>query len=228
MKSIKDYIGEPIYLELMGKKELAGLLIDFGSDVLVLFKKMDFFYVPFRQIKEIKPLSKEEAAFLSPADTSSVIPFDEKLSLQEVLNAAAKGSFIEMNIAGSQPIFGYVVNVQDDYIVMFSPVYETILIPIHHIKWLVPYSADTQPYGFKHAAIPSSSTLKAFSPTFEEQLKKLKSSFIKCNIEGNESIGGQLLGKEDDVLTLMTAKENVVYLNIQHIKTIVPVSFKEK
>lgn len=227
MKLIKEYMGEPVQLELAGKKEIAGVLIDFGSDVLVLFKQNDFYYVSTFHIREIRPLSKEEAGFIPSSDVTLTRPFDEKLSLKEVLHAAAKGHFVEVSMTGTQSVCGHVTNVLEDYVVMFSPLHETIFIPIRHIKWLVPYSADARPYGFKPASVPASAS-KMTASLFKDQLGTLKGSFITCNIYGNENISGQLVQEEKGFLQLLTVREKLIHLNIQHLKTVVPISFKEK
>lgn len=226
MISIKDFIGESVNLELLGKKELSGILIEYGKDVLVLFNQNEFCYVPLLHIREIRFLSKEEAGFpVKPDDASAVLPFEKKLALKEVLQAA-KASFLEINITGSQPIYGCVTKMMDDYICLFSPVYKTIMIPVCHIKWLVPYSPKSKPFGFNYPKAGVSD----FEPTasvFEDQLAVLKGSFIKCNVEGSNSVSGKLIGKEGSFLHLATVKEKLVHLNISHLKSVVPVFIPE-
>ncbi|MET1032391.1 hypothetical protein [Domibacillus tundrae] len=224
---MKKYIGEPVYLNLVGKKELTGVLIDYGSDVLVLLSQNDFYYIPLFHIREIRSLSKEEAGSFSQSDTAMTLSFDEQLSLKEVLHAAAKGSFVEVNITAAHAIHGYITNVLDDYLVLFTPIYETILIPIHHIKFLIPYSKDSRPYGFKLTKAPVS-VIKAPPSAFEDHLAKLKGSFITLNIEGKDSISGQLIGKEAEFIELLTVREQQIHLNIHHIKTVMPFVFKEE
>ncbi|KAB7704725.1 DUF2642 domain-containing protein [Bacillus aerolatus] len=220
-KQMKDYIGEPIHLKLSGKREVSGILIELGSDVLVLYKQNEYYYIPLIHIREIKLLTKEEADSITQPDTVTSPPLAEKLSLTEVL-LAANGVFVEMSVTANQPFHGYITNTLDNYLVFFSPVYQTMLIPLQHIKWLIPYPAASRPYGFKnsmHSA--SSSAAKTCAPTLENQIKNMTGTFITCNIGEKESISGKLLQKEAHFIDLLTVKEQQIHINIHHIKTIV-------
>lgn len=223
---MKKYIGEPVCLDLFGKKELTGVLVDFGSDILVLFRQNDFYYIPLFHIREIRSLSVEEAGFLSQSDSSMTLAFDEQLSLKKVLQAAAKGIFVKVNVTPSHSISGYITHVLDNYLVLFSPVYKTMLIPIHHIKFLIPYPEGFLPYGINFAK-SAVSAIKTPPSAFEDQLAKLTDSFITVNIEEKDSISGLLLRKEAGFIELQTVKEQQVYLNIQHIKTVLPSVYKK-
>ncbi|OMP68394.1 hypothetical protein [Domibacillus epiphyticus] len=220
MKKIKGYAGKPIHLDLIGKKELEGVLIDYGSDVLVLYKQDDYLYIPLFHIREVRLLTKEEASQFSQPEMENE-PISEKLSLPDILRAAAKGSFVELNVTALQSVPGYITQVKDNYIVFFSPVYQTILVPFQHIKWLIPYPDSARPYGFKNPMNSlSSSTAKTFAQTFENQIENLNDTFITCNIGEKESISGKLLHKESHFINLLTEKEQQIHVNIHHVKTV--------
>ncbi|OLN21760.1 hypothetical protein BTO30_12935 [Domibacillus antri] len=221
MKRLKEYVGEPIHLDLTGKREVSGILIDFGSDVLVLCKQNEFLYLPLFHVREIRLLSKEEADFLTPPETTDTLPLADKLSLKEVLQTASKGSFVELNMTAGQPVHGSITNVMDDYVVFFSPVYQMMLMPIQHIKWLIPYPASSRPYGFDHSlSLVSSSAPKVYAATFADQIENVKGSFITLNIGEKECISGKFLHKDAHFITLMTVKEQKIHLNINHVKTV--------
>lgn len=224
---MKKYIGEPVCVDLFGKKELIGILVDFGSDILVLFSQNDFYYIPLFHIRAIRSLSAEEAGSLSQSNSSITLSFDEQLSVKEILQAAAKGIFIKLNVTPSHSIHGYITHVLDNYLVLFSPVYRTIFIPIHHIKFLVPYPEGFLPYGidFTKSAVSAIPTPLA---AFEDQLAKLKDSFVTVNVEEKDSINGLLLGKEAGFIELQTVNGRQVHLNIQHIKTVLPSEYKKE
>ncbi|WP_156153418.1 hypothetical protein [Domibacillus robiginosus] len=48
------------------------------------------------------------------------------------------------------------------------------------------------------------------------------------NIQGRESISGQMLKKAAKCIELLKVREKQIQLNIQQIKTLVPVTFKGK
>lgn len=219
-KLIKNYIGEPISLELLGKKELSGILVDFGSDLLILFQQDEFFYIPLFHIQEIRPLLKEEANTLTPPNKLTTFSLTEEPALEKILYEA-KGAFIEINATAAQSFHGYITNVLDDYIVFFSPIYQTMLIPFQHIKWLLPYPAATHPYGFKNTMFPASSIAKTFAKGFTTQLEDITGMFIACNVGDKEIKSGKLLCKENHFINLLTVKEKQIKINIHHIKTII-------
>lgn len=214
-------MGEFIRLELIGKREVSGILVDLGSDVLVLRKQDEFYYIPLFHIREIRLLSKEEAdsiiqfaAILSP-------PLADKLSLTEVLRAAEKGIFVELNVTTNQPVHGHITHAMDDYIVFFSPIYQTMIIPFKHIKWLIPYPASTHPYGFSQSIRQEpNAPVKLFARTFDKQIESMSGAFITCNIGDKESVSGKLIHKEMDFLDIMTVKEQDIHVNVHHIKSI--------
>ncbi|MFL0365778.1 DUF2642 domain-containing protein [Pseudobacillus sp. 179-B 2D1 NHS] len=218
-KFIKHYVGEPITLELLGKTELSGTLVDWGADVLVLFKQDEFFYIPFFHIREIELLSNKEASTLAQPDAIPTLAVTEMLSLEKIL-LAAKGTFVEIDVTAAQPLHGHITNTLDDYIVFSSPIYQTMLIPFQHIKRLTPYPAASRPYGFNSSISPLASTAKPFATTFDNQLEDMIGTFATCNIGDKKSISGKLLHKEDHFISLLTVKEKQIHVNIHHIKTI--------
>ncbi|MFK2826233.1 hypothetical protein QYG89_11210 [Bacillus sp. B190/17] len=221
LKQMKDYIGEPVHLELVGKKDVIGVLIEAGSDVVVVFNEQEFYYVPLAHVWKVKVLTKEEAEDIIFPDSLTDPPIIKKLSLLEVL-FTSKGMFVELNATAGQPFHGYITNIFDDYLILFSPIYQTILIPFRHVKWLIPYPSSAQPYGFKNSMYPSSLlTTKNYALTLDEQLKNKIGTFITCNVGEKESISGKLLQKESPFIDLLTVKEQAIRINIDHIKTIV-------
>ncbi|WP_065408850.1 hypothetical protein [Pseudobacillus wudalianchiensis] len=217
---IKIYIGEPVALDLLGKKELSGILVDFGSEVLILYRQDEYFYIPLFHIRGIRSLSKEEADTLTQPDKLTEISLTEELSLKKVLEAA-KGVFLEINVTAAQPFHGYITNILDDYVVFFSPTYQTMLIPFQHIKWLIPYPPASHPYGFKNTILPATSTAKSFARTFASQIEKMAGAFITCNVGEKESKSGKLLSKGNHFVHLLTAKERQIHISIPHIKNII-------
>lgn len=211
-------IGEKIKLQLPGKKCLAGMLIEVGSDVLVLFDGKDYLYLPIVHIQNIKKLEPKEDDIASPTVTPN-IEYDDELSLRKVLNLG-KGMFTEIYITGNQPIPGYISSIMNNYFVFYSPVYKSMLISLNHLKWLIPYTANQRPYNLSKEQIPLHPVNMSLARTFEVQIEKMVNELVILNIGENSNLIGKLNSLQNNFIELVTAREELIYLNMQHIKTI--------
>ncbi|WP_100330016.1 hypothetical protein [Bacillus xiapuensis] len=215
---LEEYVGEFILVELTGETELAGLFFELGEDVMVLYKETEFFYIPFFHVKNIKRFTASGAA--SPSfKLKTAAPFPKQLCLEEILETA-KGLFVEITVSNGHVFHGCITVVMNDYIVFFSPVFQTILIPIQHIIQLLPYPHTARPYGFKNSSSLTASTDKTFAVTFDGQLNNMTGSFLTCNIGSKDAISGKLLDKEKHCISLLTSRETEIHLNIQHIQSL--------
>ncbi|RBW69990.1 DUF2642 domain-containing protein [Bacillus taeanensis] len=218
MKSMRNYIGEQVKLEVSGKSRHKGVLVDIGSDIIVLFNGEDFLYIPFVHIQNFQ-LNTEENEEIKVTGEAPINKQSEEISLRKVLNNA-RGVFAEIFVTGNQSIHGYVTSVLNNYFVFYSPVYQTMFIPLNHLKWLIPYNQNQTPYKLtnQHFLVnPSNLTL---ARTFDEQLKKLVGKIVVFDLGGNAAKIGQLQMIENNFVHLISAREKVIYLNIHHIKTV--------
>jgi hypothetical protein len=79
MNSLHPLVGKPVELEISGKMlPIQGNLIEFGSDVLVIYNGKHFLYVPSKHVQHIKLALKAE---FDTADLSEV-PLENQSSIE--------------------------------------------------------------------------------------------------------------------------------------------------
>lgn len=219
MKSfLRKLIGEKISMQLPGKRMVAGMLIDVGSDVIVIFDGKDYLYLPIVHIQNIRKLEANEHDISAPNGTPH-IEHDDELSLRKVLNSG-KGIFTEIYITGNQPIPGYISSVMNNYFVFYSPVYKTMLISLNHLKWMIPYTANQRPYSLSNQQLPMNPVNISLARTFEVQIEKMIDELVVLNIGENANLIGKINSLQNNFIELITAREEQIYLNMQHVKTV--------
>lgn len=141
------------------------------------------------------------------------------ISYRKILSHA-KGGFVEIHVTGKHTLYGYITNIMYDYFTFYSPVYKTMLVSLNHMKWLTPYDSDRTPYSLKKDQLPVNPTNIPLSRTLEEQLKKFEVKLVVFDVgEKSDRVG--LLNKiESKTVELITAREEKVYLNQKHLKTV--------
>ncbi|WP_153126831.1 DUF2642 domain-containing protein [Peribacillus tepidiphilus] len=217
-KIIHHLIGQTLSIEVSGKNILNGILIDAGNDVIVLFNGIDFVYIPLLHIQNFK-ISRTNEYQIMPSTEPPTIETEDDLSLRKVLTSA-KGMFTEIYVTGNQRIQGYITSIMNNYFVFNSPVYKTMFITLNHLKWLIPYSQNQKPYGLSNKDLPYSPSNISLARTFDVQLEKLIGELVIFNIGEHSNFIGKLNNIEDNIIELRTAREDLVYLNLQHIKTV--------
>lgn len=217
MIAFSKYIGEEVELELSSKIKLRGILIDLGTDIIVLYDGNKYIYLPSRHLQYLKQNEDNELEF-APPSSPHTFNDNQAISLRNILNNA-KGSFVEVYVTSNQSLYGYILNVLNNYLVFYSPVYKTVYIPLHHLKWLIPYQSDRAPYALSTYSFPVQSTNLTLARTLEQQIKKLKGQMVIFDLGNNPSKIGVLQDIQDNIVELTTGKETV-YWNFYHIKTI--------
>jgi hypothetical protein len=220
---LKENIGKYIKLELSGKKFISGLLIDVGSDLLVMFNGYDYLYTPTIHCQNWKYLKQEEIDEIFDITigegSTPIYNNNEEISLRKTLTAA-KGIFTEIYVTSNQAIHGYIISIMNNYFVFYSPIYKTMFISLNHLKWLIPYTNNQRPYGLSNANLPVNPSNITFARSFEVQIEKLTGELIVFNIGENEHVIGKVKGIKDNFVELIGAKGDPVFINLQHIKTI--------
>ena len=218
---LKDQVGNYIKLEISGNKVLSGILIDIGSDLWVIYNGYDFLYIPIIHIQNWKFLKLDEIDdIITLSDEQSpIFNHNEEISLRKTLTAA-KGIFTEIYVTSKQALHGYIISIMNNYFVFYSPIYKTMFISLNHLKWLIPYTNNQRPYGLSNANLPVNPTNITFARSFEVQIDKLIGNLIVFNIGENENVIGKVQGVKNNFVELITAKEDPVYLNLHHIKTV--------
>ncbi|GIP35747.1 DUF2642 domain-containing protein [Paenibacillus sp. J2TS4] len=221
MGHLRSLIGQPVELEISGRQSpIQGTLVDLGDDILVVHNRLQqFLYVPLLHLKTVKQAQLSE---LESMPVPGEAPFErqaETISYRKIL-MNAKGVFCELYITGSQSIHGYLTSIMNDFFVFYSPVFHTIYIPLHHLKYLIPYTTSATPYSLRHERFPVKPAALTLSRTFDQQLKKLEGEFVVLDLGENPSKIGLLRSVENQTLDLVTAKGETVVLHLEHIKTI--------
>ena len=220
-KIIQSLVDEVVRIEVSGKKLLIGTVVDLGTDVIVIFNGADFVYIPLDHIQSFEVDKNNEYDIKVPTEFLSIIAGEknEHLSLRQIITQA-KGNYVEIYVTGSQPLHGYITNIMDNYFVFDSPVYKKIFISLSHLKWLIPYSKNERPYGLDNYVIPLQLNHKSLASTFEDQVEKFKNEIVVFNIEGHKSYIGKISNVEEQIVEIQSARNNSVYVNIDHIKTV--------
>lgn len=218
--NMKNQITKYIKLEISGKKFLSGMLCDVGSDLWVIFNGTDYLYIPTVHIQNWQFLKQDEIDEITFSDEPAPIyNHNEEISLRKTLTSA-KGIFTEIYVTSNQALHGYIISIMNNYFVFYSPIYKTMFISLNHLKWLIPYANNQRPYGLGNASLPVSPSNITFARSFEVQLEKLMGELIVFNIGENENVIGKIQGIKNNFVELITAKEDPVYIHLQHIKTV--------
>ncbi|MFL0499078.1 DUF2642 domain-containing protein [Priestia megaterium] len=218
MSNVMKLLGKQIEVQISGKDLFEGLLIDFGQDIFVLFNGQHFVYIPLLHIHSIKLSDKKNQIIDSPTEQSFTEEI-ESISYRKVL-INAKGIFIEIYVTGNISFHGYILNVLNDYLVFYSPVYKIIFIPLNHLKWLTPYNHNVTPYTLDNKTLPVKPTNITFSRTLEEQLKKLEGELVLFDGGKDPMKVGLLKEIENNLIKLVIANGETVFLKQNHIKSV--------
>ena len=218
--NLKEHIGKYIKLEISGKKELSGILIDIGSDLWVMFNGNDYLYIPTIHIQNWQFLKQDEIdEIVITNEPTPIYNHNDEISLRKTLTAA-KGIFSEIFVTSKQSLHGYIISIMNNYFVFYSPIYKTMFISLNHLKWLIPYTNNQRPYGLSNANLPVNPSNISFARSFEVQIEKLAGELVVFNIGENENMIGKVQGMKNNFIELIGAKEDKVFLHLQHIKTI--------
>ncbi|MFD2617717.1 DUF2642 domain-containing protein [Terrilactibacillus laevilacticus] len=217
MKKFKKFIGEFVVLHLLDHEVLKGILIDVGSDLIVIFNGVDFVYLPFNHIDMIDFSNEENEDIIFPKD----VPIGEKeetLSLRKILNNA-RGILSEVFISNDKSLHGYVSNVMNDYIVFATPVYKEVLIPLQHLKRLIPYHQNEKIYDLADGVFPLKPTIQSYARTFEQQCKKYVNQLVVFDLENSSHKIGKITKVENSQIECIIARNKTIYLNFNHVKS---------
>lgn len=95
-----------------------------------------------------------------------------------------------------------------------------MFISLNHLKWLIPYTNNQRPYGLSNANLPVNPSNISFARSFEVQIEKLTGELIVFNIGENENVIGKIQGIKGSFVELISAKEDPVFIGLQHIQTV--------
>ncbi|AZB43347.1 DUF2642 domain-containing protein [Bacillus sp. FJAT-42376] len=208
-------IGKPVEAEITGKVKFFGHLVDAGLDIIVLFNGTQHLYIPLLHLHSIQQTNEFEDAQGDPP--AMPLQGDEQISYRKTLNQA-KGIFTEIYVTGNKSLHGYITNVLNDYLVFYSPVFKNVFISLHHLKWLIPYPANTSPYTLNSRELPVTIAGLSVSRNLEEQLKKQVGQMIVFDLAENPDKLGLLKNIDQNMMELIKADGQPIYLKISHVK----------
>ncbi len=193
--------------------------MDIGQDIIVIHDGRTFLYIPLLHLQRMT---------LTLPDEENKEPYARKKSASRKTGTflflpeyppAYKGRFTEIFVTGDRSIHGYVTSVLNDYFVFFSPVYKTLFISMHHLKWLTPYSDEQTPYTLNSSELPVVPANVPLVRNFEEQLKRYVGKLIILDLGDIPNKVGLLQDVSDNILELTNADGDTVFWKLNHLKT---------
>lgn len=224
MNCLEGLCGAYVTVILSGDKNITGYLKETGPDLLVVLQQDRLYYIPLGHVQNISQGELDYGNDIEKEVETTNHPFQmdgQQCSLRKVL-IAARGHFLEIYISGNTAIHGYLTSVMNDYFVFHSPVYKTISVSLHHLKWLVPYHDDVTPYALNPDTIPHRSVPTSLPRSFSEQCKRLTGSLVVFDMGEHPSKIGRLNSVDADLkmVELLTADGTPCFVNLQHLKTV--------
>lgn len=219
MDGIKNYIGQEIEVEISGKTNFAGILIDLGLDMMVIFDGRKYLYIPLIHLQSLKERIDMEEAIQKPTEKMPIQDMSHAISYRKTL-MNAKGQFIEIFVTGNRSIHGYITSVLNDYLAFYSPIYKMMFISMHHLKWLRPYENKLTPYTLSNEDLPVVPANIPLARSFEEQLQKHKNQLLVFDMGDNPNKVGLLKSLKNNLVELVTASGETIFWKLAHLKSV--------
>jgi hypothetical protein len=222
MNAYNELMGKNIEIEISGGNFHTGTLVDSGLDILVLYvgRSQRFLYIPVVHIQRVKEAEQDQNSIVyEPPSEKPIEPDSLSISFRGILTNA-RGRFVEVYVTGNKSIHGYLTSIMNNHFVFYSPVFKTVFISMDHVKWLIPYPDHSSPYSINNQTLPAAPASIPLARSFEDQCKKLENQLVV--IDGGDSSEkiGLLQKVSNNLLTLITAESDIVYRNLEHVKTI--------
>ncbi|MCP9297766.1 DUF2642 domain-containing protein [Bacillus halotolerans] len=221
MKGLNQFLDTDVDVVISGDTRFVGTLIDIGQDIFVIFNGCNYLYIPLLHLHQMnkaiintntgKPISRDLEDTIMQAENNS-------FSYRNTLNNV-KGKFIEVYVTGDRSIHGYVTSVLNDYIVFFSPVFKTLFISMHHLKWFTPYSTEQTPYTLDNSQLPVVPSSVSLVRNFEEQIKKYVGQLVIFDMGEVPEKVGLLKDVSNNIIELINASGKSIIWKLNHLKT---------
>ena len=209
-----------VTVNLVGEKVFKGEIFDSGIDIIVLFNGEEFIYIPIYHIESIAT-DTTDSDYTQHSDLPIInLSLSQNgLSLDDVLKEA-KGIYLELYISTKKSLHGTVLEVLEDYIVFYSPIYKTLYIAKKHLKWLIPYSTSERPYGLSDSEFYDQYRKQKYKADLMQQLETLSNKLVVLNLDNKKHHIGKIRTISNAMMELQTVNLESVYVNIAHIQTI--------
>lgn len=221
VKGLNQFLDTDVDVVISGDTRFVGTLIDIGQDIFVIFNGCNYLYIPLLHLHQMnkaiintntgKPILRDPEDTIMQAENNS-------FSYRNTLNNV-KGKFIEVYVTGDRSIHGYVTSVLNDYIVFFSPVFKTLFISMHHLKWFTPYSTEQTPYTLDNSQLPVVPSSVSLVRNFEEQIKKYTGQLVIFDMGEVPEKVGLLKDVSNNIIELINASGKSIIWKLNHLKT---------
>ena len=213
MNHFSRMLNKQIKLKITGHS-FKGILTDYGNDILVLFDGQKFFYIPLLHVQKAVLIEEDDQDIIKPE--TMPFPQDDSLISYRSILTNAKGLYTQVYVIGKRTLHGTIIHVLSDYLVLYSPVYKLIYIPLAHLKWLTLYEQNTSPYSVQ-SELPDTPSL---SRSFEEQLKKFEGKIAVFDMGEDPDKIGLLKNGKGNLIELINANGETVYFKLNHVKSV--------
>lgn len=220
MKGLNQFLNTDVEVVISGDTRFVGTLIDIGQDIFVIFDGCNYLYIPLLHLHQMNKAintNTEKPILIDPEDTMMEAE-NNSFSYRNTLNKV-KGKFIEIYVTGDRSIHGYVTSVLNDYIVFFSPVFKTLFISMHHLKWFTPYSTEQTPYTLDNSQLPVVPSSVSLVRNFEEQIKKYVGQLVIFDMGEVPEKVGLLKDVSNNIIELINASGESIIWKLNHLKT---------
>lgn len=220
MKGLNQFLDTDVEVVISGDTRFVGTLIDIGQDIFVIFDGCNYLYIPLLHLHQMNKAintNTEKPILIDPEDTMMEAE-NNSFSYRNTLNKV-KGKFIEIYVTGDRSIHGYVTSVLNDYIVFFSPVFKTLFISMHHLKWFTPYSTEQTPYTLDNSQLPVVPSSVSLVRNFEEQIKKYVGQLVIFDMGEVPEKVGLLKDVYNNIIELINASGESIIWKLNHLKT---------
>ena len=218
MASFKNFLNKQVTIEISGNSTVDGILIEVGNDLLVVFNGENFLYIPLLHIQNLSESKFEESYGALPSLQELEHEKDE-LSLRKVLTAA-KGIFVEINLSNNRSFHGFITTIMNNYFVFYSPIYKIMYISLQHLKWLIPYLTEQNPYMLKNNLLPVNPSSIPLARTLDVQLNKLIGELVVMNSGERYEYIGKLSSIDSNFIELTTSRGESKLIGLRHLKSI--------
>ncbi|MEC1669392.1 MULTISPECIES: DUF2642 domain-containing protein [Bacillus] len=220
MKGLNQFLDTDVEVVISGNTRFVGTLIDIGQDIFVIFDGSNYLYIPLLHLHQMNKAintNTEKPILIDPEDPMMEAE-NNSFSYRNTLNKV-KGKFIEIYVTGDRSIHGYVTSVLNDYIVFFSPVFKTLFISMHHLKWFTPYSTEQTPYTLDNSQLPVVPSSVSLVRNFEEQIKKYVGQLVIFDMGEVPEKVGLLKDVSNNIIELINASGESIIWKLNHLKT---------
>lgn len=216
MNFFEEFLGKNIVIEITGSRH-EGLLVDFGKDIAVLDDGHYFLYIPLSHVKNIR-LNVINNNFQSSLATP--IASIGSLSYMDILEKA-KELFVELSVVNNQSVHGYITKLLADYFIFYSPIYNTLLIPYEHVKFLSLGNSNQTYFSLsKQDVLAVDSKLESIFPNFNQQIASLAGKLVVFDLGNAAHKIGMLKEYKNNFIRLINATEEEIYINIEHVQIV--------